>query len=73
MHGCTTIHSLKRNPVEFIDKFFIVENFITTHARFGLLPINGQDMWLEASGARVASTIYSATRKAKKIENERSR
>ena len=40
------------DPVEFVDKFFSVENFITTHVRFGLLPINGQDKWHEALGAQ---------------------
>ena len=51
MHGCAAINYLKRVPVEYVDEFLSVENFITTHERCGLLLISGEDMWLEASGA----------------------
>ena len=53
MHDCAKIHYLKRDPVDYLDKFFSVKNFITTRQRFGLLSINDQDMWIEASGAQV--------------------
>ena len=39
MYGCATIHYLKRDLVDYFDKFFSVKNFITTRQRFGLLPI----------------------------------
>ena len=44
MHGCATIHYLKRNLVEYVDEFFSMKHFITTHGRCDLLPINGEDM-----------------------------
>ena len=53
VHGCAIILYMKRDPVDFVDNFFKVENFISTHQRFGLLPINGSDMWLEGSSAPV--------------------
>ena len=58
MHGCATIHYSKRDPVEYVDKFFNVENFISTHERCGLLPINGEDMWHEASSVQVLSPPF---------------
>ena len=53
MYDCAEIHYLKRDLVDYLDKFFNVKNFITTCQMFGLLPINGQDMWLEALGTQV--------------------
>ena len=67
MHGCVAIHYLKRDLVEFVDKFFSVENFIITHEGFNLLPINGQDMWLEASGAQVLLPPFRVQSGAKKL------
>ena len=52
-HSCAEIHYLKKDPIDYLDKFFNVKNFFTTRQRFGLLPINGQDMWYEASSAQV--------------------
>ena len=30
MHGCATIHYLKRDPVDYLAKFFSMKNFIPT-------------------------------------------
>ena len=47
MSECETIHYMKRDPIDFNDNFFSIENFIGTHKRFGLLPINGPNLCLE--------------------------
>ena len=44
---------MKRDPVDYVDQFFSVQNFISTHERFGVLLVNGLDMWPEALGALV--------------------
>ena len=31
MRDCAVIHYLKSVPVDYLDKFFSVKNFITTH------------------------------------------
>ena len=58
MHGCATIHYMKRDPIDFADQFFSVQNFISTQERFGVLPINGLDMWPEAPGALVLPSPF---------------
>ena len=74
MHKCADIHPLKRDLIEFVDKFFSVENFITIHEGFDLFPINGQYMWHEASGAQVLPLPFRVQPgKQKNIEKERDR
>ena len=53
MHENSTIHYMKRDPIDFVYQFFSVQNFISTHERFGVLPINGSDMWPKALSALV--------------------
>ena len=53
MHECAVFHYMKRDLIDFVDHFFSVQNFISTHERFGVLPINRSDMWPDASGRLV--------------------
>ena len=48
-----------------------MENFITTHERFSLLLVNGQDMWPKASGAQVLPPPFKVQLgKQKKLRRE---
>ena len=58
MNGCATIYYMKRDPVDFVDQFFSVQNFISTHEKFGMILVNGSDMWYEALGALVLPLTF---------------
>ena len=51
VHAYVVLHYMKRDPIDYVDEFFSVENFIDTHERLGVLQNNGTDMWPEGVGA----------------------
>ena len=59
---------MKRDSVDYVDEFFffLVENFINTHARFEVLPNNGLDMWLEGASALVLLPPFREPKKLRK-------
>ena len=72
VHAYVVLYYMKRDMIDYVDEFFSVENFINTYERFGVLPNNRLDMWLDGVGAPVLPLPFkvqpSRPKKLRKID-----
>ncbi|KAH6797713.1 hypothetical protein C2S52_022267 [Perilla frutescens var. hirtella] len=56
VHACSAIHYMKLDPPDFVDECYMIPKYLEAY-RYGLPPLNGPDMWEEATGFPVKPPI----------------